>query len=76
MPAAGVPAGDVVRLLRSTDGVMGLLLDVLRDSLSGLEQRALAEANAEAMATAPPPGTARGCGELLALNSRSVRWHV
>lgn len=52
--------------------MMGLLLSALRDSLAGLECRTRADADADAMATAATPGSAPGCGELLALTDRYI----
>lgn len=57
-------------LLRRSPGVMDLLLSALRDSLAGLERLTLADAAVSAMATAAMPGSAPGCGELLALTDR------
>jgi len=57
-------------LLRRSPGVMAHLLAALRDSLAGLESLTLADAAVSAMATAAMPGSAPGCGELLALTDR------
>lgn len=52
---------------------MELLLDALSDSLTEVEQLTHAEANNTAMAAAPCPGSAPGCGELLPSDTRSVQ---